>query len=115
MDQLKDLTGIFQFKLYYFTRLRATGICKFLQLTVYKLWQSQLLSPKIILKRNVFIKVSVHYLHVSGFSNSLSRTEVPVAAVLKAAELSFSLDLEAMSISHSTSSPTWQHKLYFAE
>lgn len=53
--------------------------------------------------------------HVSGFSTSLSRTEFPVAAVLNAAELSFSLDLEAMSMSHSTSSPMWQHKFYCAE
>lgn len=53
-------------------------------------------------------------MHVSGFQPA-SLEEFPVAAVLSAAELSLSLDLEAMSISHSTSSPTWQHKFYFAE
>lgn len=52
---------------------------------------------------------------VSDFSTSLSRTEFPVAAVLNDAEVSFSLDVEAMGISHSTSSPTWQHEFYCAE
>lgn len=49
-------------------------------------------------------------MHMSQFSSSLARPQFPVAEVLSAAELSFSLDLEVMNCSHSKSSPMWHYE-----
>lgn len=58
------------------------------------------------------------YAYVTIF-NQLSRTRFPVAEVLSevlsAAELSFSLDLEVMSFTHSTSSPMWHYEFNCSE
>lgn len=61
-------------------------------------------NQQILSQVRLWEKMIFFCMHVSRFLTSLSRTAFPVTAVVNVAELSFSLDLEVMSFSNSTSS-----------
>ena len=60
-------------------------------------------------KEHLYYSMCALCMHTPWVSTSLSRTGFPVAEVVRAAELSLSLDLEATSFGHSTSSPMWHY------
>lgn len=63
----------------------------------------------------IFLIVCVHYVCICHDFQSAFPEQFPVAEVLSAAELFFSLDLEVMSFGHSTSSLMWHYKFNCSE